>query len=451
MARNSSCEPAFAQAALLVALGYYQKDAERRLGLPGQALARHILKRGHDWGRDLERASQALQRDGHGSFPIIDFPRWKAALLVEMGYSHDEADAELGYPKRNLRTHASKQKKSWLAYRKAAREIIALLDRTEDRRGCPLFVRQRVDKGLELVAKEGLRLSEASARIGQSRGYLTRVAGQHEQYFLHRCDELGIPDPRHSLAGPSKSVLRDARRALELVRDEHLKMVDACERVGRPRTFLAMLGQRFPDIREQLCDELGIELGAGSKAKRLLPQAALIYEAGVRSLAQIARQLHIQADALRSAVRQNPERWEECRKRARSPQLLNIPEGCHLDRTRLLRNGRPVDGRGAKSTGRGPGFAVDVLPTWNKKTGELRFRGQLARKVDRRARNGRRVVTEFEDLGWPDEIEDPLPRINEGDRVTRLQETVRSLNQNLRFIRFHSVDGRIIRWEPVSR
>lgn len=81
----------------------------------------------------------------------------------------------------------------------------------------------------------------------------------------------------------------------------------------------------------------------------------------------------------------------------------------------------------------------DPRLTWKRDTGELRLNGHLVRRVEypSRASNLVTVLDSFEELGWPDRIDDPLPH---GSDKQRLRETVRSLNQGLSEIRFRA-DG----------
>lgn len=88
--------------------------------------------------------------------------------------------------------------------------------------------------------------------------------------------------------------------------------------------------------------------------------------------------------------------------------------------------------------------AARERPSWDRCTGVLRFRGQEIRRVRYvgTARNVVTVLDAFEEEGWPDRIDDPLPR-------GALHSTLASLRKGLRSIRF-SADGsgKGIRWQP---
>ncbi len=78
-------------------------------------------------------------------------------------------------------------------------------------------------------------------------------------------------------------------------------------------------------------------------------------------------------------------------------------------------------------------------PNWNPDRLELAVRGQVIRAIRSRnvAGNVVRVLDTFEELAWPDRIDDPLPG---GADEERLRDTVKSLNKDLSGIRFRA-DG----------
>ncbi len=93
---------------------------------------------------------------------------------------------------------------------------------------------------------------------------------------------------------------------------------------------------------------------------------------------------------------------------------------------------------------------VRVLPVWNQDTGELRFGDQVVRRVRSRTRadNIVRILDAFQEDGWPDRIDDPLPG---GTDSQRLREAVRTLNQDLEKIRFRADGtGTGIVWETAQ-
>lgn len=78
-------------------------------------------------------------------------------------------------------------------------------------------------------------------------------------------------------------------------------------------------------------------------------------------------------------------------------------------------------------------------PNWNHETGELHFSGKRVRRVGYpgRATNVVAILDAFEEQGWPNRIDDPLPG---GTDKQRLREAVRNLNRELTRIRFRA-DG----------
>jgi hypothetical protein len=101
-----------------------------------------------------------------------------------------------------------------------------------------------------------------------------------------------------------------------------------------------------------------------------------------------------------------------------------------------------------------PPLEKPPLPDWNKSLGELRFDGQLIKIVRRlkAATNVIRILDAFQEMGWPSQTDDPLPP-QQGLQQTptqRLRETVKSLNQGLKAIRFRTDGtGEGVVWERV--
>ena len=78
------------------------------------------------------------------------------------------------------------------------------------------------------------------------------------------------------------------------------------------------------------------------------------------------------------------------------------------------------------------------IPIWNRDLGELCFNGSVVRKVRIGvAPNIGRILDAFQEESWPRHISDPLPH---GVNPQRLRETVRTLNERLKAIVFHT-DG----------
>jgi hypothetical protein len=68
------------------------------------------------------------------------------------------------------------------------------------------------------------------------------------------------------------------------------------------------------------------------------------------------------------------------------------------------------------------------------------------------ARNQELVLTAFQELDWPESIDDPLPPDHNVDPKQRLQATIKSLNRNqlTPLIRCHgNGNGQQVYWERV--
>jgi hypothetical protein len=97
--------------------------------------------------------------------------------------------------------------------------------------------------------------------------------------------------------------------------------------------------------------------------------------------------------------------------------------------------------------------ALAVAPHWNPGRRELRYGEELIKRFRGSARNQELVLAVFQELGWPECIDDPLPPQDEIDSKQRLQTTIKSLNRNRRakLIGFHgNGTGTQIYWEAVE-
>jgi hypothetical protein len=80
-----------------------------------------------------------------------------------------------------------------------------------------------------------------------------------------------------------------------------------------------------------------------------------------------------------------------------------------------------------------PQWSATVDGQW---VGELRFGGRTVRRVRHAAANLRRILSAFEEDGWPTRIDDPTP---DGDSLKRY-DAIKQLNKGLEGIRFRA-DG----------
>ncbi len=91
------------------------------------------------------------------------------------------------------------------------------------------------------------------------------------------------------------------------------------------------------------------------------------------------------------------------------------------------------------------------VPSWNRARSTLNFGNKVSKAIRRlgNATNVVRVLDAFQELGWPERIDDPLLGGADGQR---LHETIRSLNSGLRFVRFRADGtGQGILWEPAAQ
>lgn len=83
-----------------------------------------------------------------------------------------------------------------------------------------------------------------------------------------------------------------------------------------------------------------------------------------------------------------------------------------------------------QSGGREPvGPPPPVTPVWDRTARRLTYRGEECKAYRRGAREQEKILAAFEEEGWPEAIDDPLPK-------GKLAKTVESLNQRLQHIRF---------------
>ncbi|HEY7313351.1 MAG TPA: hypothetical protein VH643_28640 [Gemmataceae bacterium] len=92
-------------------------------------------------------------------------------------------------------------------------------------------------------------------------------------------------------------------------------------------------------------------------------------------------------------------------------------------------------------------------PRWDGLVRELTLGRRLVKRFRRPGPNQECILTAFEGLGWPERIDDPLPREHGVPSLVRLRETVKSLNQGhvQPLLRFRiEPSGRGIRWKLVE-
>src|SRR5215210_6412706 len=71
-----------------------------------------------------------------------------------------------------------------------------------------------------------------------------------------------------------------------------------------------------------------------------------------------------------------------------------------------------------------------LMPTWDAKTHQLCFAGVLVKELQRRAFAQRLILDSFQELGWQEEIDDPLPPEHGHNSKKRLHDTIAKLNRH---------------------
>jgi len=109
----------------------------------------------------------------------------------------------------------------------------------------------------------------------------------------------------------------------------------------------------------------------------------------------------------------------------------------------------------------GEGAREDMLssvasPKWDSKLRELYMGDELVKRFRVPARNQETILTAFEEEGWPEHIDDPIPVTDNIDPHTRLHDAINRLNgcQSNPLLRFHgNGSGTGVSWairEPTA-
>ena len=97
--------------------------------------------------------------------------------------------------------------------------------------------------------------------------------------------------------------------------------------------------------------------------------------------------------------------------------------------------------------------ATEARPRWDSELNELRMDEVLIKRFRWQAVNQAMVLCAFEEEGWPEHIDDPLPPLPGLDSKRRLHDTIKCLNRGhkIPLIRFHGDGtGQGIIWELVD-
>jgi hypothetical protein len=77
-------------------------------------------------------------------------------------------------------------------------------------------------------------------------------------------------------------------------------------------------------------------------------------------------------------------------------------------------------------------------PSWDRARRVLMFAGHVIKRFNWPARNQELILTAFEEMGWPERIDDPLPVTDGISQKDRLHDTIKCLNRKrlIKSIRF---------------
>jgi hypothetical protein len=121
---------------------------------------------------------------------------------------------------------------------------------------------------------------------------------------------------------------------------------------------------------------------------------------------------------------------------------LTLAAGCKSVPT-LLRFSSPDGSKGENAT---------CVPRWCGGDGTLYMGSQIVKRFKRPSPNQEVILATFEEEGWPDRIDDPLPQVNGIDPKRRLHDSIKWLNRNqsTRLLRFSGDgSGEGVRWQPL--
>jgi hypothetical protein len=93
-----------------------------------------------------------------------------------------------------------------------------------------------------------------------------------------------------------------------------------------------------------------------------------------------------------------------------------------------------------------------IKPIWDAELHELRFKGHVVKRFKGPAKSQELILAAFQEDGWPDVIDDPLPMLPGQDPKRRLHYTVHHLNRVQRPCLIHffvNGGGQRIYWQPV--
>src|SRR5262249_10862733 len=122
-----------------------------------------------------------------------------------------------------------------------------------------------------------------------------------------------------------------------------------------------------------------------------------------------------------------------------------IETGLMAVESSLLDNGSPVVDEREET------IALALRPRWDSTRRELSLDGRVVKRYRVPAQNQETILGAFEEEGWPEHIDDPLPVRGDIDPRTRLHDVINRLNSRQRnpLLRFHgNGTGTGVLWKP---
>ena len=89
---------------------------------------------------------------------------------------------------------------------------------------------------------------------------------------------------------------------------------------------------------------------------------------------------------------------------------------------------------------------------WLSGDGTLFLGSQIVKRFTRPSPNQEKILATFEEEGWPERIDDPLPQANGIDPKRRLHDSIKWLNRNqaTRLLKFSGDgSGEGVRWQAI--
>jgi hypothetical protein len=95
----------------------------------------------------------------------------------------------------------------------------------------------------------------------------------------------------------------------------------------------------------------------------------------------------------------------------------------------------------------------ECIPRWQGGECTLFFGSQIVKRFTRPSPNQELILATFEEEGWPDRIDDPLPQASGIDPKRRLHDSIKWLNRNqvTRLLQFSGDgSGEGVRWQSIA-